>query len=486
MFRKPRDQASSTVNKPSMGRPPTPPLRSKTTCSSLSSTTTIEKMATVRQKPPNKSQTTLANSFAKAQVRRKGKTNGNILNFFKKVDDGEKSLFLDNPTPIKHDDNPSEDLTTSFVRQDHDIGHDASRFNEDGNAMKRRRLDSDTPTTDESKTQKAAFHSVEGNRGESNTLDKENDGARESRRASGGPFIEDSDSEDDKPLQGITTTDDVSTKTEATDLAESLSKDSKQDVTGVEAPTVPSLKREPTSFVYNDLDEFEAFGDIAEEFPEEGEEYMERRWMEEQRRLELEFERDGDTIEGNERETDIDGTKPDSIGQDAEPSCPICGISFQTKSSQVRGHPIRDQHNLMYGRKRQFMLMIALMANQPRRRAVIPRPLLLLYKPALHLSDFNVPRLQGRGNPTRLLRTRPPVDLPLSPKSCHPMLRILRGHKPPPTKSHQEGNLHSRERVLSTRYYRDSQSAWTPSATVPLRDAKPTSSVTSIATITSA
>ena len=90
----------------------------------------------------------------------------------------------------------------------------------------------------------------------------------------------------------------------------------------------PTLKREPTSAFEDNFDGIDDF--VEDEFPADGEETMERRYMEEQRLMELEFD-SGDEA-GDEAGEIVRGNKTSSPSKrDGEPQvseCPICGRSL--------------------------------------------------------------------------------------------------------------------------------------------------------------
>ena len=305
-------------------------------------------MAAVRQKSSSKTQTTLVNSFAKAQSKSKASTNGNILSFFKKVDQGEQSLFLDSVTAFKKSES-HETVTTTLVQPEDWDDREISRYNENGSAVKRRRLESVTPHSRSDDTNHATdvltLDKYGGRRervenevekGRSHIPNKEDSPTTQYPKVSGGPFVEDSDSEDDTPSHRAVIAATSAAKTDVLNLEVEGLNETTLDPTSVEPPIIPSLKRETTSFAYNEIDEFERFEDLGDdEFPEEGEEYMERRWMEEQRQLELEFERGEDGIEGNTQAPGMEDTKFEDSVESPESSCPICGTSFQGISPEV-------------------------------------------------------------------------------------------------------------------------------------------------------
>jgi DNA cross-link repair 1A protein len=89
-----------------------------------------------------------------------------------------------------------------------------------------------------------------------------------------------------------------------------------------EKTIIPSLKKEATS-----MDEWGKFDDIGE-FPDDdfadGEEFMERKWMEEQARLEAaEEEGDGESFEGFD-----DGLPAEAADESMTAACPICNASL--------------------------------------------------------------------------------------------------------------------------------------------------------------
>ena len=96
-----------------------------------------------------------------------------------------------------------------------------------------------------------------------------------------------------------------------------------------EAPHVPSLNRESTSVV--ETDEFDGIEDfIDDEFPEEGEEYMERLWMDQEGLLDLDTE-DGGVAIKQDTVAEVDTT---TKSEEVE-ICPLCAISFEGVSPNV-------------------------------------------------------------------------------------------------------------------------------------------------------
>ncbi|KAI4180174.1 MAG: hypothetical protein L6R41_007406 [Letrouitia leprolyta] len=353
MFRKPRDTSEATSiaspPKPSTGRPPTPPLsmtpRTGHTTESVHApiaTTTNPLLGRNKTAPRTVSRTSLS-----AGPKMGGKLNGSILNFFKKADSAssiphskqeEESLFLDytdrdvdgegptqTPTPPRDDDLSEEPYPDGNILP----LDEQSRYNELGGSVKRRRLSAgqETPTVFELPQPKS------------------------SKRV--GPFLEELDNEDRLPEPVRVEIDGLSqvalphepTREENSGLQHRLEPKSLDNVTetitSTSIPTVPELKHETTSHAdapgYEDLEDF-----IDDEYPE-GEEYMERRWMEEQAEIEASLE-----------DEDISRTPQDSGNQDEQPkptpsskaessgTCPICSGRFGTMSEQDASKHVND------------------------------------------------------------------------------------------------------------------------------------------------
>ena len=339
MFRKPREPVAHVANEaplePSTGRPPTPPTSaSQPELQSSYTMVSSTKLLTGGSKilPKNNGRTPTFASKAK------GKPNGSILSFFKKadsspsfnglvnemVDEGESSLFVEEspakkeveipgqiPTPPR-DYDPPESPSNLFCQTTFE--EESLRFNEDIGPVKRRRLEG-SPVRSNSSTHITAEAGPKK-----------------------GPFIEDSESDDNM-------VDQISRRKfpKAREQGDQLSTTPKSEM-GLDerpkgrsldnSPLVPPLQRENTSL--NEKDEFEGVEDfIDDEFPEEGEEFLERRWMEEQRELEIGLEEDGDlgrTI--GEKSIVMEDLKDDL--QDSESaSCPICSGSFAGLTDQV-------------------------------------------------------------------------------------------------------------------------------------------------------
>lgn len=281
--------------------------------------------------PPKKTPTT---GTGKA----KGKPNGNIMSFFKRSESSgttvanakeeDEPLFLgDSPVkggagmPLQTPTPPREESSNETSPEDVEMSirdSPISRYNEDGVPSKRRCTES-------------TF--------------RQSSPIEETKKApTTGPFVDDSDS-DDEPIKTLSfpaiedTNHDKEGEMVVRDTPMAVEKEpSGKDPIG---PAVPSLRWGTTSVgEANDFDSIEDF--IDDEFPEEGEEYLERRWMEEQAEFEEGLEEEGEAM-GNER-TDMEPGAPGDttkvMPQDAgSRRCPICGGNTAGLTDQVREHP---------------------------------------------------------------------------------------------------------------------------------------------------
>lgn len=277
----------------------------------------------------------------KSNIKSNGKTkvlpNQTITSFFKKAAPVEESLFFGSSV----EKNSSRGLWDEHEDLAEELYEDPDRYHENGGSTKRRKtsdiaesahvLEVDPPqrecTPPPSETTEVANV-------EASAAEEKNHNA--SKRL--GPFLEDSDGDDEGlPMQkslnhgfgGISTN--LGDKT----LGE-------QSVNGTVEPGIADEteglpREEAPSGEGDDFEGFESIEDF-EEGPEEGEEYQERRWMEQQVQLEME---DGllnsdiidPTIEGIEdvdaQEEECDQSMETSPTGDAyESSCPICNVSL--------------------------------------------------------------------------------------------------------------------------------------------------------------
>ena len=268
----------------------------------------------------------------------KSNTNGNILNFFQKagpttgskkseaVIKGEESLFLDDddfgtgpkigkvvqtPTPPKEYDE-YEELPGVFGWESEET--ETMRYNEDEIPVKRR------------KTEDASRRSTS-----SPSMDV---GARKK------PFfsrLETSDHQDMEDSAAIGIKVEACNKSSvATPCAGLPLKDKTANGAKTDSHPIPSLKQECTS--YAELNDFEGVEDfIDDEFPEEGEEYLERRWMQEQAELEMGLEEDdeGTPSDGKAIKEEAEVETEIVMHNEEETSCPICSASLTGISDQV-------------------------------------------------------------------------------------------------------------------------------------------------------
>ena len=335
MFRNPREAAaliaSQTPLCPSIGRPPTPPSTTRQRAPQSSTSTTYSMAASTplegKTKAPPKRTPPIGAGKAK------GKPNGNIMSFFKRaessaatmtdVKEEDETLFLgDSPmkggaamplqTPTPPREEPSDESTPEDVEmsiQDSPL----SRYNEDAVPSKKRRTEDTLRQSSHINETKAAL--------------------------TRGPFVDDSDS-DDEPVNAPSLPA-IEPTTQVIEI-EMIARDTLPVIEGQLSgkdpvgPAVPSLKRETTGI--GEVNEFDGIEDfIDDEFPEEGEEYLERRWMEEQAEFEEGLEEGqamvDDTVDvevGDHRDTAM------AIPQDAgSTSCPICGGNTAGLTDQV-------------------------------------------------------------------------------------------------------------------------------------------------------
>lgn len=319
--------ATETPIRPSTGRPPTP--TSSTNQRSEPAPSTTYSMATPMPLL-GKSKTTFKKKSALIAGKGRGKGNGNIMSFFKKAEpveissldavdnESEESLFLEEesvkalgksmqtPTPPRDEDSPNE---VDMLATDSPL----SRYNENAIPNKRRRIQD---------------------------IERQSSPKARAEGLPQGPFVDDSDT-DDEPLGASSVTKSMDSvyehrpATETMALAPSSSTTSPDEK--AKTMPVPSLKQESTSIGGgDDFDGLEDF--IDDEFPEQGEEFMERRWMEEQAELEMRFEEDeeanGDATE-EAKQQDVPGPAGLSAQDPETTCCPICGGSTGAMPEQA-------------------------------------------------------------------------------------------------------------------------------------------------------
>ena len=296
-------------------------------------------------------------------IKSKGKANGSILSFFKKTESPQKSdkvveaddgaLFLPNDIgensfsgPLQMPTPPREDANVESGDDD------VVRFNENLGVVKRQRTSSNgvmisgfseveaisaeirrTGTMNTTESLVVATQPVKPRSTDAAAISNATPltRSRKGLNSSGpSPFIED-DSEDESTERLIK---EVFGKrppspTKNSTLPKPPEKRESESMTIEDPRDIPSLKREPTSIV--GVDAFDGIEDfIDDEFPEDGEEYMERRWMDDQERLELgleEVEMDDEYLADDI--TDVKGHSPQKVSESQAGSCPICNRSLE-------------------------------------------------------------------------------------------------------------------------------------------------------------
>ncbi|MCJ1413286.1 hypothetical protein MMC19_007391 [Ptychographa xylographoides] len=387
MFRKPREQLAVVVESPptpSVGRPPTPPgVKPKPIMASA--TKNISSLTSQPIPVLGRSQTILrgvGSNRGSPSSKSKGKPNGSILNFFKKTDsplksnpsttDDESSLFFEDHSGPHEQIPPTQTPTPPRDGEDFSSSQSLTRYNEDPLPFKRRRISitsSLIPEVTADPEKDDHMSSLGAGRIDppapslipvDNSTSQPTDGfcinlggncavedipAFESERdassamvRSSGPFIEDSDSEDER-LQHFTSTafnDAPRPHSNTRDAAES-SEEIRSEFPDSGAGNIPpTFKREATSAV--DGDGFDGIEDfIDDEFPVDGEEYMERLWMDEQERLELGLE-DNDVDDDSNAANEQGGIESTTVSvmpsHDSAGTCPICAASFAGITSE--------------------------------------------------------------------------------------------------------------------------------------------------------
>ena len=349
MFRNPRHSTSNGEPPllPSIGRPPTPP--SAPSIPALSSKREPI-MATTVTPLLGRSRTVVKRSTSAGKSSSKG--NGSILSFFKPAgpgdghpaaaDEEEETLFLESSPAMENGSmiqipTPPQDTLLAHLDTDggelQDPTSPLSRFNETGLPQKRRKLEE---TFDMQRSHEAARSIVKT-----------------------GPFLDDSDEEIDHPMPSTLraketiphtapahedATHDPNVATAVDTIPDPSPADdgaphNANTATDTELDTheVPELKKESTSFI--NVDDFEGIEDfIDDEFPAEGEEYLERRWMEEQAELEMGLENDDDSGEIAATASSIATTDDQAESKPPAPTasaCPMCGGNTSSLSEQV-------------------------------------------------------------------------------------------------------------------------------------------------------
>ena len=267
----------------------------------------------------------------------KGKSNGNIMNFFQRKGPSDRSdaspetqeLFLGPimtqnsasipaQTPTPPHDTPLEDAVLDRGQCLSHAPSPLSRYNEDSGPMKRRKT------------------------GGNNHEEKSDKGLNGSA-GSKGPFLDDSDEEDfqtETTVQSASNVPPESIDSFTSEIIDGISAEHSEGSQGRhQTIKAPHLKHEPISI--DIIDEFDGIEDfIDDEFPDEGEEYIERRFMEQQAELEMSIGEDDDPGPGEIEEIEECAAV---VPQDsATATCPICGGDTTGMSEQQVSVHVND------------------------------------------------------------------------------------------------------------------------------------------------
>ncbi|KAJ4986015.1 DNA repair protein pso2 [Stagonosporopsis vannaccii] len=351
MFRNPRENRKlpdTARVAPSTGRAPSPP-RSSTRATAMAAKTVTEK-ATPKAKtapaPPKQTQTTLVAKGwggkapvhnGRNKLRPQGPANGNIMAFFKKAEDINNRIFLQErgKNPTIELDGTEEDMGWSdeVTNGDNTLAYDdETRYNENGGSNKKRKTSEELAVPACSPPPPEAI-----NASAAEALPSKVSGFTKPRTKSG-PFVDDSDDDDEEaelliPRRGTI-------KQERT---ESLPDSKPQEVPVRTDDLKSSVEHAPPKLISEEtsqfgLDEFEE-ADLEDDDLLEGEEYDERRWMKEQRRLEMEvagFEGDPDDFDAPSLfpQDSIDDDTDNQATDTSAPTCPLCSSSLKGLSEQ--------------------------------------------------------------------------------------------------------------------------------------------------------
>ncbi|MBE7180865.1 MAG: hypothetical protein INR71_06595, partial [Terriglobus roseus] len=392
MFRNPRenlDRPASSHLLPSTGRPPSPPATPEDSPRSRKTThaarmperlptlgthvvrqrsvkSTVASRSATAKTPNGKAASAAAAAASKKLVPSvKGKPNGSILNFFKKEEQG---LFVGEGVGIKDDGEEGrvdsvweeDDLYSSPPKPTHEspaVGSDEqARYNEHGGSFKRQKLGSpDSPhgqANDDTELPSGCTPPPpEVPDSESKTTAKEESTVALARKPTG-PFAEDSDSdtEDSPPSRRrpsarmqqeeetvVSSTRDPTMEEEAEEEENNADAALLPDSAGA-AHEPPILKREATSYSnVGDFEDFEGMADFEDdEYPVDGEEYQERKFMAAQRRLELAdagFEGDAGGFDDFPDDELLALEEAEEMPKESA-GCPICSASLAGISDQ--------------------------------------------------------------------------------------------------------------------------------------------------------
>ncbi|KIV85927.1 hypothetical protein PV11_01578 [Exophiala sideris] len=375
MFRNPRENANLDTFKapPSTGRPPTPPPNGSHKQQITSSPYFPPAGITTSNKPSMNKTPVLGRQPASripSSKKSGSKPNQSILSFFGKADKNEQSAIdtkASAPLFFKDAHQSVEEPVIAVGSPSGSHEESPSRYNEDDGPVKRRRTtedDGDFMIRTPSPERKSSIPVDDT----ANPPEVQKKDAKPTKHRGG--FLDDSSDEEDEDwgatVNTVTAQSDAADQVRQSDSGASDDIDHEAGSTTSKVPlkppdlsnsettdhdyhprtegdkvAIPPLAREGTS-MFNAGD----FGDEEfedDEFFEGGEEFMERRWMEEQREMGLDFDED------SKSETDSVRTPRSNFEDDAQVEieqgdgvsiCPICsgsmkGLSEEQASSHV-------------------------------------------------------------------------------------------------------------------------------------------------------
>ena len=382
MFRNPREnatRASEDPLKPSTGRPPSPsapgiehlprqPANVAVTNAGMSVPSPLKPATDGRSNSPNSKATPLAARNGRPKI----KSNTSILSFFKKAEpgseasrSGEGTLFIqDGDTSRGIEVGPAdgdiygldENMNESNGFHDVYIENGGDRYNETAEPVKRRKVSpprnilgrvgeqqvatADISVQDNFRPQDISNMEVPPLDPDAASIGRYEPPCIQTTKQKG-PFLEDSDSEDDlRDNEVEVDVDALDAEINATIQVkedEAVQEAQSREATGIAVPTPddpPTLKKEESTYAEVDgFADFEGMEDFDDEY-DEGEEFSERRWQLEQARLE---EAEGlgnglveDTFEISTGFVDDDKSlksEETMEGNGSSPSCPVCNAS---------------------------------------------------------------------------------------------------------------------------------------------------------------
>ena len=202
------------------------------------------------------------------------------------------------------------------------LNNDEPRYNENGGSIKRLRTDLEEQVSQDSNLPHSGISAYEKHSSDSTSPSTETSKSESPRVTTSNPFAEDSETENEEPATALKEEHDndnhnIKLEEEENNMVSDLKINT--------LPVPPRLLQEDTSC--NVEEDVDAFGEVdPDEFYEDGEEYVERRYMEEQAELEREFEQD----DGIKMEA-----RPDTrLSPSTSATCPLCNASLDGLSDQ--------------------------------------------------------------------------------------------------------------------------------------------------------